>query len=99
MYFEGLRGEEMQIDLIKAAEILSAVMLIGAALFGVFRFYLDSKHQKEEIKTIKKEQTVICYALTACLNGLHQLGANGEVTEALNKMNKHINKAAHDQED
>lgn len=88
----------MQIDIIKAAEIIGAVSVLGGALFSVFMFYIDNKRQKEEIKSIKKEQTIICYALTACLNGLHQLGANGEVTEALTMMNKHINKAAHDQD-
>lgn len=88
----------MQIDIIKAAEIIGACSILGGAIFGVFKFYLDSKHQKDEIKAIKKEQTVMCYALTACLNGLHQLGANGEVTKALETMNKHINNAAHDQE-
>lgn len=88
----------MKIDILEAAGVITAVTIIGGALFSLFMFYIDSKHQKDEIKTIKKEQTVICYALTACLNGLHQLGANGEVTEALSMMNKHINKAAHDQE-
>ena len=89
----------MQIDILEAASVITAVSIIGGALFGIFMFYIDGKRQKEEIKTIKKEQTVICYALSACLNGLHQLGANGEVTEALNMMTKHINKAAHDQDD
>lgn len=89
----------MQIDIIEMASVITAATIIGGALFGIFMFYIDSKHQKEEIKTIKKEQTVICYALSACLNGLHQLGANGEVTDALKMMNKHINKAAHDQEE
>ena len=89
----------MRIDIIEAAGVITAVSIIGAALFSLFMFYIDSKRQKEEIKNIKKEQTVICYALTACLNGLHQLGANGEVTEVLTMMNKHINKAAHDQDD
>ena len=89
----------MQFDILETAGILTAISVIGSALFGLFRFYADAKQQKEEINQIKKEQTVICYALTACLNGLHQLGANGEVTGALKMMNKHINKAAHDQDD
>lgn len=89
----------VKIDIVQAACVLSAFSVIGGALFGMFKFYLDSKQQKEEIRIIKKEQTIICYALTACLNGLHQLGANGEVTDALKLMNKHINKAAHDQDD
>ena len=89
----------MQIDILEAASVITAVSIICGALFGLFMFYIDSKRQKEEIKAIKKEQAMICYALSACLNGLHQLGANGEVTEALKIITKHINKAAHDQDD
>ena len=33
-----------------------------------------------------------------CLKGLKELGCNGPVTEAIDKMEKHLNKAAHDQE-
>ena len=89
----------MQIDVLQIATLITAFTVIGTALFGAFKFYTDSKNQKKEIKQIKKELTIVCYAQTACLNGLHQLGANGEVTEALKMMNKHINKAAHDQKD
>lgn len=89
----------MQIDILETAGVITALSIIGGVVFGLLKFYLDAKQQKEEVKQIKKEQTVICYALTACLNGLHQLGANGEVTDALKMMNKHINKAAHDQDE
>lgn len=67
-------------------------------IFAAYRFIEKPTANKAEIKRIKKEQTLICYALTACLNGLHQLGANGEVSTALEKMNKHLNQAAHDEE-
>ena len=58
------------------------------------------KHQKDQdgdIKTIKKEQTLIIYGVLACLKGMHEQGANGPVTEAIDKIEKHINLAAHDQ--
>lgn len=44
---------------------------------------------------IREEQTLICYAVTACLDGLHQQGCNGNVTDALNHMNKYLNVSAH----
>lgn len=88
----------MQIDIFTTAGVITAFSAIGGVLFGLFKFYLGSKQQKDEIKQIKREQTVICYALTACLNGLEQLGADGEVHDALTMMNKHINQAAHDQD-
>lgn len=55
---------------------------------------LDEK-QDEAIKELKKEQTLLCYAITACLDGLHQQGCNGQVTDALNRMSKYLNQQAH----
>lgn len=55
---------------------------------------LDEK-QDEAIKELKKEQTLLCYAVTACLDGLHQQGCNGQVTDALNRMSKYLNQQAH----
>ena len=42
---------------------------------------------------------MITYALSACLDGLHQLGANSSVTDAKDKLDKYINQQAHDQLD
>ncbi|WP_407385306.1 hypothetical protein [Ruminococcus sp.] len=88
----------MRVDILEAAGIISAVMIIGGVLFSAFSFYDDSKRQKEEIKKLNKENTVICYALLACLDGLEQLGANHSVPIARDKLSKHLNQAAHDDE-
>lgn len=53
------------------------------------------KHHSEDIIRVNTENTMICYALSACLNGLQQLGANGDVTEAKEKLDKFLNKQAH----
>ena len=37
--------------------------------------------------------------ITQNIDGLHQKGCNGKVTEAMDRISKYINKAAHDQED
>lgn len=55
----------------------------------------DLEHENH---SIKKENTLVIYALGACLDGLHQKGCNGKVTEAMNKLSKYINNAAHDQD-
>lgn len=57
---------------------------------------LRSKHETD-IKDIQKEQTVIIYGLLACLKGLQEQGCNGAVTEAIDKIEKHINQKAHGQ--
>lgn len=88
---------------ISAQTIISAAALIGAigAIFGlifaVYRWYLRQNKDTEEIKRLKKENTLICYALSACLDGLIQLGANHTVPKAKDKLDKYLNQSAHGQ--
>ncbi len=85
----------MQIDILRLAELISAIALIGGFIFGVFKFVENNKKQNAEIKKIKNEQTLTMYALRACLDGLKQQGCNGRVTEAINKIDKYLNQTAH----
>lgn len=81
--------------LITAAAILTA---IGAILKSYNKGYDFVKRQKEQdtiIKDIQEEQTILTYGVLACLKGLHEQGANGPVTEAIAKIEKHINLKAH----
>lgn len=50
---------------------------------------------KEEIKALKAEQYIQTKVLWATLDGLHQLGCNGKVTEATNELGEYLNKQAH----
>lgn len=50
---------------------------------------------KEDMAESQKERSVICFALIACLDGLIQNGANGQVTKAKEMLEKHLNKKAH----
>lgn len=50
------------------------------------------------IQDIKSEQCMLTFCMMATLDGLHQLGCNGKVTEARDKLDKHLNKAAHNVE-
>ena len=47
---------------------------------------------------IRKEQTLICFGVLACLKGLKEQGCNGPVTAALDKLEKHLNEAAHEED-
>ena len=100
----------MQIDIIKLAEIIGACSVILGAILGGYKLYdklIDRLAELErrvlalekENNSIKKENTLVIYALGACLDGLHQKGCNGKVTEAMDRISKYINKAAHAQED
>lgn len=51
----------------------------------------------EDTESIREEQTLIVYGLLACLKGLAGQGCNGPVTEAIGKLEKHINQKAHGQ--
>ena len=100
----------MQIDIVKLAEIIGACSVILGLIIGVYKLYdkltdkLDALEQRvaaleKENHQIKKENSLVIYALGACLDGLHQKGCNGKVTEAMETISKYINKAAHDQDD
>lgn len=82
--------------IITAASVLGAIIAIFTAVFAVYRWYLRQQQQDVEIKAMKEEQCLLTYGILACLDGLEQLGCNHTVTETRNKIEKHINKKAHD---
>ena len=53
------------------------------------------EHHESDLQQVNEENTMTCYALSACLNGLQQLGANGEVPIAKDKLDKFLNQKAH----
>lgn len=53
------------------------------------------QHHEEDMKGIKEEQTLIVYGVLACLKGLSEQGCNGPVTEAIGRIEKHLNQKAH----
>ncbi len=95
--------------IIKAAALITAGGVIIGLIAAIIRFIAQPKQQGEEIKklrsaheadikAINEEQCLITYGLLACLKGLREQGCNGPVTEAINKIEKHLNKQAHDME-
>ena len=54
-----------------------------------------STAQDKDIARLKKENQLICYGLSAALDGLEQLGANHSVPIAKNKLQKYLNEQAH----
>ena len=85
--------------IITAASVISALAVIFSAVFAVYRWYLRQNQQDKEIENIKAEQCLLTYGILACLKGLQEKGCNGPVTKAVGRIEKHINKQAHDQED
>ena len=95
--------------IITAASLIGALGVIGGMLIALYRFWhkpaeLEAemkelrKTHEEDIHKINEEQCLTTYGLLACLKGLQEQGCNGPVTEAINKIEKHLNQQAHDME-
>lgn len=82
--------------IITVSAVITAVVAIFGVIFAVYRWYLKQNKQDEDIREIKSEQCMHTYVLLAILDGLKQLDCNGPVTDARDKLQKHINKQAHD---
>lgn len=54
------------------------------------------KMEAADIAAIKNEQQILTYGILACLKGLQEKGCNGPVTEAIDKIEKHLNQKAHE---
>lgn len=96
--------------IITAAALISAIGVIGGMLITAYKFSrkpaelekrIDElqKTHEEDIRKINEEQCLITYGLLACLKGLREQGCNGPVTDGINKIEKHLNKQAHDMEE
>ena len=78
-----------------AAKLIGSLGVIGGVLIGLYKFIERDKRQGKLIKDIQSEQTLLCYGIRACLQGLVEQGCDGPVHDALDKLDKHLNKAAH----
>lgn len=81
--------------IITIAAVIGALGVIFGVVFAVYRWYLKQEKQDKDIAHIKEEDTLIVFALSACLDGLQQLGANHTVPTAKDKLDKYINQRAH----
>ena len=82
-------------SILKIAALIGAVALIFTYLIKFVMWLTQQKRQDAEIQSINEELTLITYAVKACLTGLQKLGCDGPVTDAIDKIDKHINQKAH----
>lgn len=93
-------------SIISAAAVVGAIgVLIGAVVKTVH--WVDRQKQQDadikalrdthnsDMEAMKQEQTLLVYGILACLKGLKEKGCNGPVTEAIKKIEKHLNQKAH----
>ena len=78
---------------------LAAMAGAAAALIGyssrLFTWFQRQKQQDQDIAGLKSEQCLLIYGVLACLKGLKEQGCNGPVSEAIQKIEKHLNQQAH----
>lgn len=93
--------------IITAGAVVSALALLLGILFKGHKWFLKQENQEEEIAEMKKhheddvhrlkeENYLICYALSACLDGLMQQGCNHTVPQAKAKLDEYLNQQAHE---
>ena len=93
--------------IITAGKVIGALTAIGALLVSIVRFIDRQKVLEKELvelrdihcsdmSNLNEEQRLLMYGVLACLKGLQEQGCNGPVTEAIDTLEKYINKKAHE---
>lgn len=94
----------------KAAALVGALGAIGGLCYKIITWVQTQNKQSADIeelnakmerenRTIKSELCLLNYAILAALKGLKEQGCDGPVTEAIAKLEKHLNQSAHGQEE
>lgn len=93
--------------IILAGSVVSALLLFLGLFAKGHKWILKQDNQPnrvdelkeqhdEDVSQLKKENYIICYALSACLDGLMQLNCNHTVPEAKQKLDEYLNRQAHE---
>lgn len=83
--------------IITVGKVIGALGVIISSTVALYKTVESIKLQKQDIRSIKEEQTLLCYGLKGALQGLIEQGCDGPCKDALDKLEKHLNKEAHDQ--
>ena len=90
----------IDLDTIKeVASVITSISVIIGVIVAVFKVFQINKKQREFIKAIENEQTLLCYGLKGALQGLVEQGCDGPCKDALSKLEKHLNQKAHETND
>ena len=93
-------------SVIAAGAVVGALTAIITLFVKFVRWVDRQKAQDVELKRlneqhitdnddVQQELILLTYGILACLKGLQEQGCNGPVTEAIKKIEKHLNKKAH----
>lgn len=86
--------------IITAGSVITAVGVILGCVLKVYKWFIRQNEQTQQneadVHRLKEENRLICFALSACLDGLQQLGANHTVPIAKEKLDEYLNQQAHE---
>lgn len=77
-------------------EYLSLICATFSVIISISVFVRETKHYRKEIDDLREENCLLCYGIKACLSGLIQQGVNHDVPIAYDKLEKYLNKKAHE---
>ena len=83
--------------IITAGAVLTAMGMIFRTFYKSIKWMDRQREQDVDLAGIKHEQTILTDGVLACLKGLKEQGCDGPVTDAINKIEKHLNQRAHDE--
>lgn len=81
--------------IISIAAVITAITTVLTRYNKLYDWVKKQEEQDKLIKSIQEEQTLLTYGVLACLKGLKEQGADGPVSEAIDKIEKHLNMKAH----
>lgn len=81
--------------LITIAAVITAAATVVGRYNKLYEWIQKQEKQDKAIRDIQEEQTLLTYGLLGCLKGMQEIGADGPVTEAIDKIEKFLNKKAH----
>ena len=81
--------------IISIAAVITAITTVLTRYNKLYDWVKKQEEQDKAIKSIQEEQTLLTYGVLACLKGLKEQGADGPVSEAIDKIEKHLNTKAH----
>ena len=83
--------------IITVGKVIGALGVIISSVVALYKTVESIKLQKQDIRSIKEEQTLLCYGLTDELQRRLEGGCDAACKDALDKLENHLNKEAHDQ--
>lgn len=81
--------------IISIAAVITAITTVFGKYNKMYDFVRRQEEQDKQIKAIQEEQTILVEGILACLKGLQEQGADGPVTDAITKIEKHLIEKSH----